>query len=74
MPKQSSKDESELAKSIIDEITRETGDAWCTTLQKNPVAAALGRLSGHKRGKTLPKKLVANFTPRAETHCRNRER
>lgn len=53
MPKRSSKDENQLAKSIVDEIIKETeDDSWCTTLQKkNPAAVALGRLGGKKGGK-----------------------
>lgn len=52
MPKRSSKDENELAKSIVDQIIEETEDGWCTTLQKkNPAAVLLGRLGGLKGGK-----------------------
>jgi hypothetical protein len=52
MLKRSSKDENQLAKSIVEEITKETDDGWCTTLQKkNPAAVALGRLGGKKGGK-----------------------
>ena len=59
MPKRSSKDENELAKSIVDEIIKETEDSWCTTLQKkNPAAVALGRLGGLKGGKARAAKLT----------------
>lgn len=52
MPKRSSKDENELAKSIVDDIIKETeSDSWCTTLiVKNPAAVALGKLGGLKGG------------------------
>ncbi|MGB7210749.1 MAG: hypothetical protein WBD27_18990 [Pyrinomonadaceae bacterium] len=53
MQKRSSKDENQLAKSIVDEIIKETkSDGWCTTLhKKNPAAVALGKLGGLKGGK-----------------------
>jgi hypothetical protein len=53
MPKWSSKDENELAKSIVNEIIKETeSDGWCSTVQeKNWAAVALGRLGGLKGGK-----------------------
>ncbi len=63
MPKRSSKkDENELAKSIVDDIIKETeDDSWCTTLQKkNPAAVALGRLGGLKGGKAR----AARLTPK----------
>lgn len=60
MPKRSSKDENELAKSIVDEIIKETeSDEWCTTLIKNPAAVALGKLGGLKGGKAR----AASLTP-----------
>lgn len=60
MPKRSSKDENELAKSIIDEIIKETeSDDWCSTLtKKNPAAVALGRLGGLKGGNARAAKLT----------------
>jgi len=61
MQKRSSKDENELAKSIVDEIILETeSDGWCNTLtQKNPAAVALGKLGGLKGGKAR----AASLTP-----------
>ncbi len=59
MQKRSSKDENQLAKSMVDEIIQETEDGWCTTLQKkNPAAVALGRLGGLKGGKARAAKLT----------------
>jgi len=53
MPKRSSKDENELAKSIVDQIIAETEseDFNKEKPQKNPAAVALGRLGGQKGGK-----------------------
>ena len=54
MPKRSSKDENQLAKSLIDEIIAETENESTTELarpEKNPAAVALGRLGGLKGGK-----------------------
>lgn len=52
MLKRSSNDKIGLAKSIVEDITKENDDGWCTTLQKkNPAAVALGRLGGKKGGK-----------------------
>jgi hypothetical protein len=48
MPKRSSKDENQLAKSLIDDIIAETEDE---APAKNPAAVALGRLGGLKGGK-----------------------
>lgn len=54
MPKRSStKDENQLAKSIVDQIILETENDGCSTLkpEKNPAAVLLGRLGGLKGGK-----------------------
>jgi len=53
MPRRSSKDENELAKSIVDQIIAETEseDFDKEKPQKNPAAVALGRLGGLKGGK-----------------------
>jgi hypothetical protein len=60
MPKRSSKDENQLAKSIVDQIILETENDGCSTLQeKNPAAVALGRLGGLKGGKARAAKLSA---------------
>lgn len=62
MPKRSSKDENELAKSLIDEIIAETEKEDTTELarpEKNPAAVALGRLGGLKGGKARAEKLTA---------------
>lgn len=60
MPRRSSKDENELAKSIIDEIIVETEseDFGKEKPQKNPAAVALGRLGGQKGGKARAAKLT----------------
>ena len=64
MPRRSSKDENELAKSIIDQIIAETESETPTTesltrLEKNPAAVALGKLGGIKGGKAR----AASLTP-----------
>jgi len=64
MPKRSSKDENELAKSIVDQIIAETECEGPTTesltrLEKNPAAVALGKLGGLKGGKAR----AASLTP-----------
>ena len=53
MPKRSSKDENQIAKSIVDEIIAETE----AQPEKNPAAVALGRLGGLKGGKARAAKL-----------------
>jgi hypothetical protein len=58
MPRRSSiKDEAQLAKSIVDELTADEPEE--TKPQKNPAAVALGRLGGQKGGKARAKKLSA---------------
>ena len=59
MPKRSSKDENELAKSIVDQIIAETEseDFDKEKQQKNPAAVMLGRLGGLKGGKARADKL-----------------
>ena len=59
MPKRSSKDENELAKSIVDQIIEETESAAPTLQEKNPAAVSLGRLGGLKGGKAR----AASLTP-----------
>ena len=61
MPKRSSTDENQLAKSIIDQIIAETEseDFGKEQPQKNPAAVALGRLGGQKGGKAR----AASLTP-----------
>lgn len=67
MPKRSSKpkrptDANQLAKSVVDEATRERTDApepEQTDDRKNPAAVALGRLGGAKGGKARAEKLSA---------------
>ncbi len=61
MPKRSSKDENQLAKSIVDQIIAETEseDFDKEKPQKNPAAVMLGRLGGLKGGKAR----AANLTP-----------
>lgn len=62
MPRRSSKDENQLAKSIIDQIIEETekdiSTESLTRLEKNPAAVALGRLGGQKGGKARAAKLT----------------
>ena len=60
MPKRSSKDENELAKSIVDQIIAETEseDFNKEKPQKNPAAVLLGRLGGLKGGKARAAKLT----------------
>lgn len=55
MPKRSSKDENQLAKSIVDEIIAETESD--EKPEKNQAAVALGRLGGLKGGKARAAKL-----------------
>lgn len=62
MPKRSStKDENELAKSIVDQIIAETEseDFDKEKPQKNPAAVALGKLGGLKGGKARAASLTA---------------
>ena len=54
MPRRSSKDENQLAKSIIDEIIAETE----AQPEKNPAAVLLGRRGGLKGGKARAEKLT----------------
>ena len=61
MPKRSSihrapQDESQLAKSIVDELTVDE-DEDEPKPEKNPAAVALGRLGGQKGGKARAEKL-----------------
>lgn len=61
MPKRSSihrapQDESQLAKSIVDELTIDI-DEQEPKPEKNPAAVALGRLGGLKGGKARAEKL-----------------
>jgi hypothetical protein len=61
MPKRSSihrapQDESQLAKSIVDELTIDEDEPE-TKPEKNPAAVALGRLGGLKGGKARATKL-----------------
>lgn len=60
MPRRSSKDENQLAKSIIDEIIAETETENFDKEkpQKNPAAVALGKLGGLKGGKARAAKLT----------------
>ena len=59
MPKRSSiKDEAQLAKSIVDELTADEPEEE-TKPKKNPAAVALGRLGGQKGGKARAAKLSA---------------
>ena len=51
MPKRSSKDMNELAKSIVDDAIADKDEG------KNPAAVELGRLGGLKGGKARAKKL-----------------
>lgn len=58
MPKRSSKDENELAKSLIDEIILETeGKPDSISNGKNLAAVMLGRLGGLKGGKARAESL-----------------
>jgi hypothetical protein len=63
MPRRSSiKDEVQLAKSIVDELTADKaearrGPAERKAQEKNPAAVALGRLGGLKGGKARAQKL-----------------
>jgi hypothetical protein len=63
MPRRSSiRDENQLAKSILDEITSDEpeaqrGPAGSKPQEKNPAAVALGRLGGLKGGKARAEKL-----------------
>ena len=61
MPRRSSKDENELAKSIVDQIIAETesDDFGKEKPQKNPAAVMLGKLGGLKGGKAR----AASLTP-----------
>ena len=64
MPKRSSKDVNQLAKSMVDQIIAETENDAPTTqsltrLDKNPAAVALGKLGGLKGGKAR----AASLTP-----------
>ena len=61
MPRRSSKDENELAKSIVDQIIAETEseDFNKEQPQKNPAAVMLGKLGGLKGGKAR----AASLTP-----------
>ncbi len=60
MPKRSSKDENELAKSIVDQIIAETeqSETQSPTKEKNPAAVALGRLGGKVGGKARAESLT----------------
>jgi hypothetical protein len=53
MPKRSSTDINQLAKSIVDQVTQEAE----AQPEKNPAAVALGRMGGLKGGKARAKKL-----------------
>ncbi len=53
MPKRSSKDENQLAKSIVDEIIAETE----ASPEKDPLAVLLGRRGGLKGGKARAESL-----------------
>ena len=57
MPKRSSQDENQLAKSILDDIIAETEAD--PKPEKNPAAVALGRLGGKIGGKAR----AASLTP-----------
>ena len=58
MPKRSSiKDENQLAKSIVDELTADEPPAQQGPREKNPAAVALGRLGGLKGGKARAESL-----------------
>jgi hypothetical protein len=62
MPKRSSMDEAQLAKSIVDELTAEELPNEAPVREeipseKNPAAVALGRLGGLKGGKARAAKL-----------------
>jgi len=64
MPKRSRKktdDENVIAKSIVDQATKEPTDKEPSEEkpEKNPAAVALGRLGGLKGGKARAKKLSA---------------
>jgi hypothetical protein len=59
MPRRSSKDENELAKSVIAQIIAETeSEDFGKEPEKNPAAVALGRLGGQKGGKARAAKLT----------------
>jgi hypothetical protein len=55
MPKRSSTDINQLAKSIVDQVTQEAE----AQPEKNPAAVALGRMGGLKGGKARAAKLSA---------------
>lgn len=55
MPKRSSKDENQIAASIVSQITQSAEKHP----EKNPAAVALGRLGGLKGGHARAKKLSA---------------
>ena len=55
MPKRSSKDENQLAKSVVDEIIAETE---APPHEKDPAAVSLGRKGGLKGGKARAAKLT----------------
>jgi hypothetical protein len=64
MPKRPSihrapQDESQLAKSIVDELTIDFDEAPPEKPEKNPAAVALGRLGGLKGGEARAAKLSA---------------
>lgn len=59
MPKRSSKDENQLAKSIVDEIIRETeGEPDMIDRPKNQAAVMLGRLGGKIGGRVRAARLT----------------
>lgn len=82
MPKRSSihrapQDESQLAKSIVDELTTDIDEQEAKP-EKNPAAVALGRLGGLKGGraraeKLSPKKLKQIAQKAAEARWGKRE-
>ena len=58
MPKRLSKDENQLAKSLVDQIIAET-EAAEPKPEKNPAAVSLGRLGGLKGGKARAASLTS---------------
>jgi hypothetical protein len=65
MPKRTSRDFNQIAKSVIDAVTKASED----TPEKNPAAVALGRLGGlkggHARAKALTSKKRAEIAKKA---------
>jgi len=58
MPKRSSKDENQLAKSLVDDIILETEGNPSLVNGKNPAAVMLGRLGGKIGGRVRAARLT----------------